>query len=57
MLQYKKTGVSEGIDIKNILSLFVFYNVVCTFESYVCKKCHDALMTAYELKKTLQYWT
>ena len=27
-----------------------FKNIGCKFESNVCNKCHDVLMTAYELK-------
>ena len=58
MLQYKKISVSEGIDTnKTILSkecmichYWYFRDVGFKFELHACKKCHDILMTAYELK-------
>ena len=52
MLQYKKIGVSEGIDINNtsaskecILLMNGF-----KFEPNICNNCHNVLITAYELK-------
>ena len=58
MLQYKKTDVSERIDVnKRSLSkecmlcrYWYFKNVGFKFEPHVCNKCHNVLMTAYELK-------
>ena len=58
MLQYKKVDVSEGIDTDKISSLkecmlchyWYFKDVGFKFEPHVCNKCHNALMTAYELK-------
>ena len=57
MLQYERT-VSEGIDVnKTSLSkecrlchYWCFKDVEFKFEPHVCNKCHDVLMTAYELK-------
>ena len=58
MLQYKKVDVSEGIDTDKTSSLkecmlchyWYFKDVGFKFEPHVCNKCHNALMTAYELK-------
>ena len=58
MLQCEKVSVSEGIDLDKtntskecMLCHYCFFKVVgFKFESYVCNKCHDVLMTAYELK-------
>ena len=58
MLQYKKITVSEGIGInKTSLSkectlchYWYFKDFGFKFETNVCNKCHDVLMTAYELK-------
>ena len=60
MLQYERT-VSEGIDVnKTSLSkecrlchYWYFQDVGFKFEPHVCNKCHDVLMTAYELKNIL----
>ena len=58
MLQYERIDVSEGIDV-NETSLskecelchhWYFKDVGFRFEEHVCNKCHDLLMTAYELK-------
>ena len=54
----RKTDVSEGIDIyKTSLSkecelchYWYFKDVDFRFEEHVCNKCHDVLITAYELK-------
>ena len=61
MLQYKKINVSEGIDINKIsaskeymLCHYWYFKVIFKFEPHVRNKCHDLLMTAYELK-LLQY--
>ena len=71
MLQYKKVDVSEGIDTDKISSLkecmlchyWYFKDVGFKFEPHVCNKCHNALMTAYELKniaylnvKGISFW-
>ena len=58
MFQYEKLDVSEGIDTnKTLLSkecilchYWYFKDVGFKFELHVCNKCHDVLMTAYELK-------
>ena len=58
MLQYEKVDLSERID-SNKTSLskecmlchyWYFKDVGFKFEPHVCNKCHDVLMTAYELK-------
>ena len=62
MLQYEKTDVSEGIDVNKrsaskesmLCHYWYFKNVGFKIEPHVCNKCHDVLMTAYELK-ILQY--
>ena len=62
LLQYEKIDVSEGIDINKrsaskecmLCHYWYFKNVGFKFEPHVCSKCHDVLMTAYELK-ILQY--
>ena len=59
MLQYEKMDVSEGIDINKtstskkrmLCHYWYFKEVGFKFESHVCNKCQDVLMTAYELKK------
>ena len=59
MLQYKKIDVSEGIDTNKtsaskkcmLCHYWYFKDVGLKFEPYVCNKCHDVSMTAYELKK------
>ena len=58
MLQYEKIDVSEGIDTtktsaskKYILCHYWYFkDVGFRFEPHVCNKCHDVLMTVYELK-------
>ena len=58
MLQYKKIDVSEGIDTNKtsaskeciICHYWYFKDVVFKFEPHVSNKCHDVMMTAYELK-------
>ena len=58
MLQYEKFDVSEGIDINKtsaskecmLCHYWYFKDVGFKFEPHVCNKCHDVLMTAYELK-------
>ena len=58
MLQYERIDVSEEID-TNIASpskecmlchYWHFKNIGHKFESDFCSKCHDVLMTAFELK-------
>ena len=59
MLQYEKISVSEGIDTNKASALkecmvchfWYFKDVRFKFEPHVCDKCHDVLMTPYELKK------
>ena len=59
MLQYEKINGSEGIDTNKTSASkeymlwhdWYFKNVGFKFESHVFNKCHDVLMTAYELKK------
>ena len=58
MLQYKKIDVLEGTDTDKTSLLkecmlchyLYFKDVRFKFEPHVCNKCHDILMTAYELK-------
>ena len=58
MLQYEKIDVLEGIDTdKTRLSkecmlchYWYFKDVRFKFELHVCNKCHDVLVTAYDLK-------
>ena len=58
MLQYKKIDVSEGVDTNKasaskecmLCHYWYFKDVGFKFEPHVCNKCHDVLMTAYELK-------
>ena len=58
MLQYKKIDVSEGIDINKtraskecmLCHLWYFKDLEFKFKLHVCNKCHDVLMTAYELE-------
>ena len=58
MLQYEKTSISEGIDTNKtnaskecmLCNYLYFKDVGFKFELHVCNKCHDVLMTAYELK-------
>ena len=58
MLQYEKIDVSEGIDTNKtsaskecmICHYWYFKDVEFKFEPHVSNKCHDVMMTAYELK-------
>ena len=58
MLQYEKIGISEGIDTNKtstskkcmLCHYWYFKDAGFKFEPHVCNKCHDVLMTAYELK-------
>ena len=58
MLQYEKTDVSEGIDTKKasaskecmLCHYCYFKDVGLKCEQYFYNKCHDVLMTVYELK-------
>ena len=58
MLQYERTDFSEGIDSnktsasKECMLCYYWYfkNIGYKFESNACNKCHNALMTVYELK-------
>ena len=58
MLQYEEIDALEGVDTnKTSLSrncmlchCSYFKDVEFRFEPHVCNKCHDVLMTAYELK-------
>ena len=58
MLQYEKIDVSEGIDTNKtsaskecmLCHYWYFKDVGFKFEPHVCNKCHNVLMTAYELK-------
>ena len=55
----QKTDVSKGTDTNKISAskecklnhYWYFKDVGFKFELHVCNKCHDVLMTAYELKK------
>ena len=58
MLEYEKIDVSEGIDINRtnaskecmLCYYWCFKDVGYKFEPHVCNKCHNVLMTPYELK-------
>ena len=58
MLQYEKIDVSEGIDTNKtcaskecmLCHYWYFNDVGFKFEPHVSNKCHNVLMTAYELK-------
>ena len=58
MLQYEQIDVSEGINNNKtsaskecmLCHYWYFKDIVFKFEPHVCNKCHDELMTAYELK-------
>ena len=58
MLQNKKIDVSEVINVNKtnaskeclLCHYWYFKDVGFKFEKHVCKKCHDVLMTVYELK-------
>ena len=58
MLQYEKIDVSEGIDVNKTIAskecepchYWYFKNVGFWFEPHVSNKCHNVLMTAYELE-------
>ena len=56
MLQYERIDILEGIDVNKTsaskeceLYHYCYFKDV-GFEPHVCNKCHDVLMTAYELK-------
>ena len=59
MRQSENIGVSEGINVNKtsaskecmLCHYWYFKDVGFKFEPHVCNKCHDVLMTAYELKK------
>ena len=58
MIQYDKINILEGIDINQTCAskecMFCHYqhfkDAGYKSEPYVCEKCHDVLMTAYQLK-------
>ena len=56
MLQYEKIDISKRIDTnktiasKECMLCHYFKDAGFKFEPHVCNKCHDVLMTAYELK-------
>ena len=58
MLQYENNDDPEGIDINKtcaskeymLCHYWYFKDIGYKFESHVCNKCHDVLMTAYELQ-------
>ena len=64
MLQHQKIDASEGIATNKtrgskecmLCYYWHFKDVGFEFQAHVCNKCHDVLVTAYELKNTLQYW-
>ena len=57
-LQHKKIDVWEGLDTNKtgaskeymLCHYWYFKDVGFKFERHFCNKCHDVLMTAYELK-------
>ena len=44
----------KELTLTKLCHYWYFKRVGFKFEPHACKKCHDVLMTAYELK-TLQY--
>ena len=58
MLQYENNDDPEGIDINEtcaskeymLCHYWYFKDIGYKFELHVCNKCHDVLMTAYELQ-------
>ena len=58
MLQYEKIYVSERIDTNKtsaskecmLYDYWYFKDVGFKFQTHVCNKCHDVLITASELK-------
>ena len=58
MLQYERINISEEIAINKtsaskkcmLCQYWYFKDVGYKFEPHVCNKCHNVLMTAYELK-------
>ena len=58
MLQHERSNISKGIEINKtsaskecmLCHYWHFKDVGFKFETDVCNKCHDVLMTAYELK-------
>ena len=58
MLQNKKMDVLEAINVNKtntskeclLCHYWYFKDVGFKFEQHVCNKCHDILMTVYELK-------
>ena len=56
--QYNRIDISKGIDINKtkasiecmLWHYWYFKDVGFKFELHVCNKCHNVLMTAYELK-------
>ena len=58
MLQYEKKSISEGIDTNKtnaskeckFCHYWYFKDLGFNFEPHVCSRCHDVLMTPYELK-------
>ena len=61
MLRYEKIDVSEGIDVNKtsaskeceLCHYWLFKDVGFKFEEYVCKGCHDLLMTPHSLKNMI----
>ena len=58
ILQYEKISISEGTDTNKtsapkkcmLCHCWYFKDVGFKFEPHVCNKCHDVLMTGFELK-------
>ena len=58
MLRYRKSDVSEGIDLNKLSAskeyelchYWFFKDIRFTFEEHVCNKCHDLLIIAYSFK-------
>ena len=58
MLQYENNDDPEGIDINEtcaskeymLCHYWYFKDIGYKFELHVCNKCHNVLMTAYELQ-------
>ena len=52
MLQYEKIDINKTSALKYCMLCYCWYfkDAGYNFEPHVCNKCHDVLMTAYELK-------
>ena len=61
ILQYEKISISEeivtdktSVSEECMLCDYWCFKDVFRFEPHVCNKCHDVLITAYELKNNIE---